>query len=229
MPRQSARRTIADTIKGIYLQKIIQSSAGTKRLGCAALALTISLSVCTGINSVSVAFASEPNDSSFFPQSQTACVKTVSDISDESIKDSLAQAKEFAEQQKLELEAQRQAEIRSNSIEDAITLAESLKGTPYVYGGTTTSGFDCSGFTSYVFKNAYGIELPRSAAAQSSLGEYVSLDEAERGDLLFWGKSGVYHTGIYLGDGVYIHAAASGSVKTQTFDAYCPTFAKRVY
>lgn len=103
-------------------------------------------------------------------------------------------------------------------------------GTPYVYGGTTPSGFDCSGFTGYVFRNALGMELPRSAAAQSGLGEDISWDEAQRGDLIFWGgRGGVYHTGIYLGDGEYIHASASKGVRIQSVSSYAPSFAKRVF
>ena len=103
-------------------------------------------------------------------------------------------------------------------------------GTPYVYGGTTPAGFDCSGFTGYVFRNALGMELPRSAAAQSGLGEDVSWDEAQRGDLIFWGgRGGVYHTGIYLGDGDYIHASASKGIRIQSVSSYAPSFAKRVF
>ncbi|WP_251197361.1 C40 family peptidase [Anaerotardibacter muris] len=111
-----------------------------------------------------------------------------------------------------------------------VEQALSLKGSPYAYGGTTPRGFDCSGFTQYCFRNALGIELPRTAAAQAALGESVSMDELQPGDLLFWGSgSGVYHVGIYVEDGTYIHAAGSGKgVRVQTMDYFHPTFAKRV-
>ena len=111
-----------------------------------------------------------------------------------------------------------------------VDMALSLEGSPYAYGGTTPRGFDCSGFTKYCFKNALGIDLPRTAAGQASLGESVSMDELEPGDLLFWGSgSGIYHVGIYVGDDTYIHAARSGKgVRVQTMEYFHPTFAKRV-
>ena len=103
-------------------------------------------------------------------------------------------------------------------------------GVPYSYGGTTPSGFDCSGFTRWVFSHALGRELPRTAAEQSALGTGVSLDELVPGDLLFWGSgSGVYHVGIYAGNGEYIHASTGGGrVMRATFDYFAPDFAKRV-
>lgn len=114
---------------------------------------------------------------------------------------------------------------------DAV-LAEALshQGAPYAYGGTTPRGFDCSGFTSYVFRTALGIELPRTAAAQSGVGESVSLDSLQPGDLLFWGRgSGVYHVAVYVGDGSYVHAAGSGKgVRVQSMEYFHPTFAKRL-
>lgn len=111
-----------------------------------------------------------------------------------------------------------------------VDLALSLKGSPYSYGGTTPRGFDCSGFTQYCFRNALGIELPRTAAAQASMGEKVSMDDLQPGDLLFWGSgSGIYHVGIYVHDGTYIHAAGSGKgVRVQSMEYFHPTFAKRV-
>ncbi len=118
---------------------------------------------------------------------------------------------------------------RAAMVDGLIDEAITYLGTPYRYGGTTPAGFDCSGFTSYVYRNVLGMELPRSAAAQSGMAESISLDDAERGDLLFWGgRGGVYHTGIYLGDGEYIHAAASGCVKIQSISSYSPSFAMRL-
>lgn len=103
-------------------------------------------------------------------------------------------------------------------------------GVPYAYGGTTPSGFDCSGFTRWVFSHALGRELPRTAAEQSALGRGVSLDKLASGDLLFWGSGeGVYHVGIYVSDGKLVHASPSnGGIVQTTLEYYTPDFAKRI-
>ena len=77
-------------------------------------------------------------------------------------------------------------------------IAASLAGIPYVYGGTTTSGFDCSGYTQYVFGQA-GISLPRTAEEQRQATTSVSIPAV--GDLVFFG-SPAYHVGIYAGNGM---------------------------
>ncbi len=120
--------------------------------------------------------------------------------------------------------------FRENQVNSLLDEALTHVGAPYVYGGTTPSGFDCSGFTSYVFRTALGIELPRTAGSQAGLGYEVAMDSLEPGDLLFWGRgSGIYHVGIYVGDGSYVHAAGSGKgVRVQTMDYFHPTFAQRV-
>ena len=88
--------------------------------------------------------------------------------------------------------------------------ANSLLGTPYFFTGTTPSGFDCSGFTSYVFRKA-GITLPRSAAAQYAGSKKVS--NPRPGDLVFFSQgSGVSHVGIYVGGGQFIGSQSSTGV-----------------
>lgn len=86
-------------------------------------------------------------------------------------------------------------------------------GVPYVWGGSSPSGFDCSGFIQYVFaKN--GINLPRVSADQYNAGKAISKSELKPGDLVFFEtyKQGPSHLGIYLGDNAFIHAS-SGSEK----------------
>lgn len=119
---------------------------------------------------------------------------------------------------------------RAAKVDAVLAEALSHQGAPYSYGGTTPRGFDCSGFTSYVFRTALGIELPRTAAAQSGVGTSVSLDSLLPGDLLFWGRgSGVYHVAVYVGDGNYVHAAGRGKgVRVQSMEYFHPTFAKRL-
>jgi cell wall-associated NlpC family hydrolase len=120
--------------------------------------------------------------------------------------------------------------VQQESASNLVDMAMSFQGTPYVYGGTTPAGFDCSGFTQYCFRNALGIDLPRTAAAQAGMGEQVSLDNLQEGDLLFWGSgSGVYHVAIYVGNNSYIHAAGTGKgVRVQNMDYFYPSFAKRI-
>lgn len=89
-----------------------------------------------------------------------------------------------------------------------VDTASQFLGVPYVWGGSSPSGFDCSGLTSYVYAQN-GIQLPRTAAAQQAAAAPISAADAQPGDLVFWGAP-AYHVGIYLGDGQYIHAPAPG-------------------
>ena len=102
-------------------------------------------------------------------------------------------------------------------------------GVPYVYGGTSPSGFDCSGLIYYAAKEA-GINLPRTSQAQSTLGSYVSVSDLQAGDLVFWGGVGsAYHVGIYIGGGQYLHAPAPGqNVTIQSMAYFAPSFGRRL-
>lgn len=84
---------------------------------------------------------------------------------------------------------------------------EALKhlGKPYVYGANGPSAFDCSGFTSYVYKK-FGYTLNRTAAGQKSNGEYVSRENLQVGDIVLFGSSYINHAGIYIGNDQFIHA-----------------------
>lgn len=90
---------------------------------------------------------------------------------------------------------------------DVISIAKQYTGVPYVYGGSTPSGFDCSGFTQYVFAKA-GKSLPRVTTAQQAATTPVS--DPQPGDLVFFG-SPAYHMGIYVGNGQMIDAPRTGS------------------
>ena len=90
--------------------------------------------------------------------------------------------------------------------EQVISIAKQYTGVPYVYGGTTTSGWDCSGYTSFVFSKV-GVNLPRSSGGQASAGQTVSASEAKPGDLVY--RPG--HIGIYAGNGMMYDAGSSSS------------------
>ena len=106
-------------------------------------------------------------------------------------------------------QAERAAEIAAEEAEQRrasiVSIAMRYIGVPYVWGGTTPAGFDCSGFTSYVFAQVW-IDLPRTSAAQRYAGTAVSYSEALPGDLI-WSPG---HIAIYAGDGMQIEAPVPG-------------------
>jgi cell wall-associated NlpC family hydrolase len=90
-----------------------------------------------------------------------------------------------------------------------VGIAMQFLGTPYVWGGSSPSGFDCSGFVMYVYSQV-GISLPHNAAAQFGYGTPVSRDQLQPGDLVFF--DGLGHNGIYVGGGSFIHSPHTGDV-----------------
>ena len=109
--------------------------------------------------------------------------------------------------------------------------AEKYIGTPYVWGGKTPSGFDCSGFVYYVFMETYGMDLGSWTGSQQYAGQLISVEEAQAGDLYFWGTYGgdTTHVAIATGGGSYIHASQPGSpLGYGSIYGYAPQFAIRV-
>lgn len=98
--------------------------------------------------------------------------------------------------------------ISSNAV---IAYASNFLGTPYLWGGTTPSGFDCSGFTQYVYRH-FGVSLGRTTYDQINNGYAVSKDQLQPGDLVFFGTGSPTHVGIYVGNGMYINAPHTGDV-----------------
>jgi cell wall-associated NlpC family hydrolase len=95
------------------------------------------------------------------------------------------------------------------STSPVLQVAAQYLGVPYVYGGSTPAGFDCSGFTQYVFKQL-GYSIPRTAGAQVRAGRIVSAEEARPGDLFV--KSDGSHVVIYAGGGMMVHSPRTGRV-----------------
>lgn len=139
-------------------------------------------------------------------------VKDISKVERVTIKENkvVNEAKVYESQKKKEIS--KQAASTSNSTgslgDQIVNFAMQYLGTPYVYGGNSLgSGVDCSGFVYQVMKH-HGINLSRSSSAQySNNGYHISVDELQKGDLVFYGYSGrVSHVGIYIGGGQIIHA-----------------------
>ena len=101
----------------------------------------------------------------------------------------------------------------NKSSSQVANYAYNFLGRPYVYGANGPNAFDCSGFTSYVYRH-FGVSLPRTARSQFSAGSAVSRDNLAPGDLVFFNTVGYLgHVGLYIGGGDFIHAASSGRVK----------------
>ncbi|HSJ37600.1 MAG TPA: peptidoglycan endopeptidase, partial [Planococcus sp. (in: firmicutes)] len=109
----------------------------------------------------------------------------------------------------------------SSTVNKLISTATSLTGTPYVWGGSTTRGFDCSGYIYYVFNQA-GISIPRTNTNGYDARSY-EVSNPQVGDLVFFSntyKAGISHMGIYIGDNKFIHAGGDRVQVTSLNDSY---------
>lgn len=116
--------------------------------------------------------------------------------------------------------------------EEVLFTALGLVGTPYRYGGNTPDGgFDCSGLINYVYRGAAGVALPRTTREMSSMkGARVGRSALQAGDLLFFATNGgrrVSHAAIYVGDGRFVHAPATGG--TVRLDSLSNTYWQKNY
>jgi cell wall-associated NlpC family hydrolase len=110
----------------------------------------------------------------------------------------------------------------TNHASQLAVQAVSMLGTHYKYGGTSPeNGMDCSGLVRYVFKEAWGADLPRTAAEISHTGQHVDPQDLKPGDLVFFNtmRRGFSHVGIYMGDNKFIHSPSSGGkVRIESMD-----------
>ena len=115
----------------------------------------------------------------------------------------------------------RQSSVVSESHPAPVRRALGYLGARYRYGGSGSRGFDCSGFTAYIYRQ-HGISLPHNSAAQYRVGKPVSRSELRPGDLVFFRTRGrrISHVGIYIGDGKFVHASsARGRVRIDTLNS----------
>lgn len=107
--------------------------------------------------------------------------------------------------------------VANNWGDRLVSNAMKYLGTPYRHGGTTPSGFDCSGFVYYLYGEVFGQRIPRMPADMAREGMQVGRNDLRRGDLVFFGYRGTFtHVGIYAGDGQFVHATRPGLPLTVT-------------
>jgi cell wall-associated NlpC family hydrolase len=130
--------------------------------------------------------------------------------------------KSLINQSTLEMLTDIVSEYKNTSIDrdEVMTRIIELINTPYLWGGTSTYGIDCSAFVQTVFKRALNIDLPRTSIMQSTVGDEVKREDLRFGDLIFFNTMGsrISHVGIYLGESVFAHSSSSGGVKTSSLN-----------
>ena len=108
----------------------------------------------------------------------------------------------------------------SDKAQAIILSAKQYLGVPYVWGGTTPNGFDCSGLMQWVFAQN-GIGIPRVSQAQQASVKEIPISEVQPGDLVFWGRP-AHHVALYIGDGYFIQAPQPGDVVKITHVSWYP-------
>jgi cell wall-associated NlpC family hydrolase len=142
------------------------------------------------------------------PGAESACTEP-SPTTSEPVK--TAQADTQREEKRVEdekTEQKQEVESEDPGSKNIVRTAFDYRGSRYRYGGTSRGGFDCSGFTRYVYAK-YGIVLPHSSRSQFSMGKAVEKQDLQAGDLVFFSTRtrGISHVGIYIGDNKFIHAS----------------------
>ena len=134
------------------------------------------------------------------------------------------------------VQAQKTGQVRISHIkqeqgaQELMLHSMSLVGTPYKYGGSSSAtGFDCSGMIQYVYQNALGVSLPRTARDMAAASRSIAPARLQTGDLVFFNTSGsskYSHVGLYIGNGEFIHAPSSrGTIRTEKLSN--PYFSQR--
>lgn len=114
------------------------------------------------------------------------------------------------------------SEYKNSSVDrdEVMTKIIELINTPYLWGGTSTYGIDCSGFVQMVYKKALNIDLPRTSIMQSTVGEEVKREDLKFGDLVFFNTMGsrISHVGLYIGESMFAQSSSSGGVKVSSLN-----------
>ncbi|MQS89706.1 C40 family peptidase [Companilactobacillus mishanensis] len=121
---------------------------------------------------------------------------------------------------------------KDQAVEDVISAAQAQLGKPYVWNAKGPDSFDCSGLMQYVFRQVTGDNIGSWTVPQESAGTKVSLNDLQRGDLVFWGPAGAtYHVALYLGNNQYLNALRPGTnVKIDSISSsFAPSFGVRIF
>lgn len=121
---------------------------------------------------------------------------------------------------------------KNQAIEDVISAAKQQLGKPYIWNAKGPDGFDCSGLMQYVFREVTGQNIGSWTVPQETAGTKVSMNDLQRGDLVFWGPEGAtYHVALYLGNNQYLNALRPGTnVKIDSISSsFAPSFGVRVF
>ncbi|MDN7145669.1 LysM peptidoglycan-binding domain-containing protein [Liquorilactobacillus mali] len=202
------------------------TAASSSTTATASTASTAASSSTTAATTSSAATtASAANSSSASTTSSVAATPRVSSSTASSAASTTASTTASSTTSSTTSTASTSAAVSTSSVVSYATYLASLK-IPYVYGGTSLSGFDCSGFVQYVYAH-FGVSLPRTSQAQSTIGTAVPVSQAKAGDLLFWGSQGSsWHVGIYIGGTSYVAAPSTGqTVSVKSFQYFQPSFA----
>lgn len=157
---------------------------------------------------------------------------TTTSVASQPAQQSQAQQSQVAQQAtSQQVASQNNANLQSGSVVSLASKIASSNSVPYQWGGNSLSGMDCSGFVQYVYANAEGKQLPHNTVAMESYVNTKPVNQAQSGDLLFWGNQGSsYHVGIYMGNNQYAAAAKPGTnVAVYNLSSYfAPSFAGTV-
>lgn len=206
------------------------SSAAQSSSAAKSVASTVSSSVASSATpkssavAVKTAYSTSSTQSSTATKASSAAKTTVTSAASSSSKTTASSASTKT------TTTSSSSALTSGSV---VSLAVKLDNAniPYVWGGSTLSGMDCSGLVDYVYKNAEGISLPHNTIALESYVTTESVSAAQPGDLIFWGSKGsTYHVAIYIGNNQYVAAPQPGqNVDVETISSYfAPSFAGRV-
>lgn len=185
-----------------HVARFLAASVAASLLSIAAPTQAANATTTTAVTSGIVAPSATTTAPTPAPTTQTAAQKRAA------AKKAALKKKRAAIAKKKRLKKQRAAKRRAK----IVRTAAKYKGSPYRWGGTKPSGFDCSGYVQYVLKKAVKKKMPRIAGDQMKKGKSVKKSKKKKGDLVgFYSGSGFYHIGIYAGNGKIWHSPRPGS------------------